>query len=197
MTALYTDIVRGLQSQPGTGREVAERHGICACTARALLRELHTVGILRVSGWRRVGNCGPLDRLFTTKPGEDVPPPLSTVGRPLLLKPPKRSRPRPAVIAFAALWEALHDPSTAHQIAEECGMGQQAIYRFLAHARSLRLVRVSGWVRIGVVPVALYALGSKADVPRPERMPNAAVKRRCRQRKAERVTMALLGGLAA
>lgn len=193
----YASVMRGLQLQGATAREIAIRHGWCDCSARHLLRQLHSLGLLHVAGWRRIGRRGPWDRVYGAGEGEDAPPPMTSKGKVGHLRPPKKIQPRPALIAFATLWNSLSEPSTAKQILEETGFGQQVLYRFFLHGRKIRAVRVAGWTRSGAQPVMLFALGSAPDVPRPLREPKILIQRRQRRRSRERAIVARLGHMSA
>ena len=194
---LYGSIVRRLEVKPATAREVAARHHLCEDASRYLLRQLLQAELLRVAGWERVGRAGVSDRVFGVGPEPSVQPPRTKHGAPGRGPVSYRRRIQPAVLSFITAWQALKEGGTAIDVAEETGIGPQAIYRFIAAMRKIRAVRVLDWEQHNCVLTAVYQLGSAPDKKRPPREAVGTVQRRARQkRRARDMTLQICGAVA-
>lgn len=179
---MYGTILHKLRGHPTTARGVARRHGLGPCSARATMRQFLELGLVRIVGYRRVGAAGVADRVFGVGAGPNAPPPL-TDGKPGRARPIRIGRVQPSIIAFAVLWRALEAPLCATEIADETGIGLQALYRFFNGMRAVAAVRIADWQSLpSAVPIGLYQLGRGPDAPRPTRATSAVVNRRRRAR---------------
>jgi predicted transcriptional regulator len=191
---LYARVVARLKI-PATARELATDIGITPCTALALTREMRSLGLLHVQGWRRVGSCGKPDRVYAFGLGEDAPAPLTNGGKPGKVAPPRKCRPRAAVIAFASMLSALETPMTTLDLAEECGIARATALEFLRVAHSVGLVGIAAWNPSGSLHAPAYALGVKKDKLKPQPESKPSICRRYRANLKARERNLVLSGL--
>lgn len=180
---------------PASSWGAADALGIWECTARGLLREFHTLGLVHVAGWARVGLHGVPTRLYLAGEGDDAPPPLTTLGAVCKTAIKSPMRPRAAVIAFASIWRALESPCSIAELAEETGVGAPALYRLMNYLRTQKIVGIGAWTICGSTRAAHYQRGVE-DARRPPRESNSKVAKRWRQRQKARKLNLVLGGLS-
>lgn len=191
---LYARMMAAL-TEPMTAREVATSVSATAGSTRVLLCELHGMGVIHVSGWKRVGKHGIWDRVYSPGDLPDAIAPLTTLGMPGKVAPPAKQRPRAAVITFASLWYSLAEPTSTKDLAEETGVSEQTAWRFIRFCRDLKLIGVKAWGHAGTTPVAYYALGAK-NKDKPRRETHSTISRRYRVKLKERERNLTLGQLS-
>jgi hypothetical protein len=191
---LYARVARRLQFR-ATPRELAVDLGITPCTALALTREMHGLGLLHVHAWKRVGASGKPDRVYAFGPGEDAKAPKRNNGQPGTAAAPVKHRPRAAVITFASMLAALETPTTTLDLVEECGIARATAFEFLKAAHSIRLVGIAAWNPSGSLHAPAYALGVTKDKIKPQPESKPVICRRYRKNAKARERHLVLGGL--
>jgi hypothetical protein len=104
---------------------------------------------------------------------------------------PKGSSGNPAIV-LKALKEL--GPMTNRELVEETGIASEnmGVILYKLRKKPKRMIRIAGWLDlphngINTRPLAQYAIGNNADVPKPPPLGHAQVSRRIRAQKRVRV----------
>lgn len=153
-------------------------------TVNDLTKRLAAAGLIYPGGWELSGTHWiPVWRIG------DKPHAPHPRGKALQKLPPRRE-----VVAFAALWNELQTPTTTSQLVEASGIDRITTGRIIKYARELRMVRIAGWMdQPGQGARApMFALGGRADEPKPPPRPMAELQREYQARVASRKQTSLL-----
>jgi hypothetical protein len=154
----YIDYTRLLLSLPGTSEDIANAVGSNKTTVARLMSCLWRLGLCHPGEVRKVKMHANKTAVWLLGNGEK--------GAGLRVKPAQR--PKAQQIAFASIWRALEDGSTAHGIAHECGASHVSVYKILGVLREAGRVHISTWESDAVGrPVAVWQLGMGRDAKKP------------------------------
>jgi hypothetical protein len=158
----YLLILRALRYGHLTIRQIEIGTGITYGALRHMVRNLRASKLIGVKRWTRVGR-GWL--------------PVYGLGVDEADEVPAMSKPMVACISLAVMLKALSKPTTAHELAEESGVGHGSVLRFLRVCKALRMAYVAEWHPMGGAykPTAHWKLGSKPDAPRPAPVPRPEI----------------------
>lgn len=176
-------VLRILQIEPMTIREVERVSKFSYGTLRHILPNLRAVGLIGVKRMVKDGRATL---------------PLYWAGKDECLNAPHKCKPKAVAISFETVINALQEPCTAMELVEETGLGHGPILRALKWLTACRVVYPCGWDRdIAGKPVQTYRLGSHVARSKPPALTRKEINRRFRERQAQRSTYQILERLAA
>lgn len=182
----YLDLARVMLALPATAVEVAQRVGMTERSTRLILRRLWAVKLVHPGATREVGKHRNITAVWL--PGDGKAAPGLFTSRAVAL--------RSNLIAFATLWRALQEGSTAHDLGDDNGLSHVSVYRMLKYLRERKQVHIGGFMRDALGrPVAIWVLGEGANAPRP-RAQNATVKSRLYRERKRLKALTMLGAAA-
>lgn len=175
----YASILRQLQIEPATAKQIVDRHSVHENTAREVLRCLHAMRLVHIANWvRRAAPANGYAAAWAFGVGNDARHPNPAYRR--ASTPSKHMR--STVITMAYVIRALTRPTSKADLGEISGVDQTTLRRFLAHGEDIGFVRVAKWAQgsAGGYPAALWALGSDPSEPRPQPISRPEIHRRYR-----------------
>lgn len=175
-------IYRLLMSGPKTNAEIAEALKCTVETARHFTYGMRAVRIIGLKGYRTVvRSLHPIYGL-----GQDECQKSGAVA--------SKFKPGARMIAFASLIRALQNPSTCADIAEETGIQEQTVNRFVAVARKHRIIHICGWVKRKNAgpPCRIFKIGNGFDARRPAPRGKSILNAESLKRKKQRMMAATL-----
>lgn len=159
----YATVLRALMDEPCTSRALSERISLRWATTMQVLQLMRHRKLVHISGWVQDCVSGPQSAVWSAGNGIDAPRPPGVYAR------TRRFEPRTEMRAFVNVMEALKEPITAKQLAEDSGVGYDAICPLIAHMRKLHLIYIAAWDQtLSVQPVAMFKLGHKRQADRPQ-----------------------------
>lgn len=175
----YATILAVLKCKPRTALGVGAAMSIREKSPRLILRQLHRLGLVHITGWRRAANKGPHSPVWSVGAGADVAPPVTFDG----LTSTNKLKGAPPLgveaITFAQVIRELGEPVSAQSLRHSVGITEKTVYRLIAHMRNLKLIYIASWdSTVAVVPVPLYTLGARHDAERPKPQSREEVLRR-------------------
>ncbi len=167
-----------------TDAAMVKRFGCNRRTVNDLTKRLAAGGLIHVGAWELSGSHWMPSWRIGDKP--HAPHPL---GKRLQKLPPKQE-----VTAFVALWEELQSPSTTQQLVDASGISRATVGAIINLARDLRMVRIADWQTSPGqgARAPMFALGGRADEPKPPPRPMAELQREYQARVASRKQTSLL-----
>jgi hypothetical protein len=152
---------------PCTFLDVMQRYECCKETARRVLANLHRVGVIHISDFRRCKDAGNGYRIvaavYSLGAGPDVPWPAD-------YRHPMRYRVSQTVNGVRTLLEVLQEsPRSMAELVEETGMQRKAITGIVQALRGAGIVRIADWARVRDFTAwhPIYGMGSR-DKPKPK-----------------------------
>jgi len=170
----YASIVRETQKGPVHAVDLVERMGLCRDTARKILTRLHELGVVSIASWVVIKPARTAIPVYRYGSFDDAP---GISGKPggWVRQPMALHNRLPELTHFVTILRALEEPITLPKLCKEVGSRHSNILPLIKHAKKIKLVRVAEWDRTRNGPVAMYAIGSGTDVPRPAPMSSKEV----------------------
>lgn len=178
----WANFLRRIQIAPYTTAELMGHEVTCHNTVRVLMRRMHAVRLIHIGGWQaREVKCKGYSAIWHFGAGQDVPYPDGKAPN----QPRRAKNIISGMVAFAALMQALEDPTTKADLQDATGLSEETIRVFLEHARTIGLVRIAEWqaTQGDGYPAAMWQIGDAPDKRRPKPMPRAKVQRVARERR--------------
>lgn len=167
--ASFADYAQIMLALPGTLSEISERCRMGRQPVARALKTLHRMEQVHIASVQKRAGTGHPMNVWADGPGQDAAAVRS------------RPRPIPSLIAFATMWQALREGGTLVGMAQETGISRVSLSRVISANQSR--FHVCAWDRSKRgTPVAVWCLGRRPDVPRPEPKTRAEVSREARQR---------------
>lgn len=188
----YIALLGHLSQGPATAMEIGRAVGVQALSIRSTLRRMLSLRLVHVDSIIAGPRNAPTMRWAAGAGPVTAAPCCAPM------------QPRAELISFAALLRALAEPMSAAELADTTGTSRNNLYRALPLLRQAGLIRIAEWqVRLhGGSPLALHALGSGPDAPRPKPLPRKLIQKRSRDARLSRqrqaaVSRALCGASGA
>jgi hypothetical protein len=180
----YAALMAHLSANPSTALEIVGVCGLCPSNSRRVMRELHALGLIHVSGWKRPHVHCAWCRVYSAGSRPDVAPPALKTGEDAsLYKAQSNGVIRRQVQLFARFWNGLRMEISAIKLSERSDLSLGATRRLLEQCRALGLVRIGRWRWQSQRPVARYVLGSYPDAKRPPATPKSVLSARARAKR--------------
>lgn len=196
----YARVLAEIKTEPKTHEQVSAASGRGKQTMREILWRLEHLRIVHVVEWRRPEKLRSLmAAAFVLGEGESAPYPnalkRATPGSELA-----RNNPRPELIAFATIINALRNGATRAELHRQTGVAHHNIARLLRELRANGLLHIGAWeVRDSTAgkPSEVLQFGPGKDAPRPKTLTAKQKQDRYRMRRRQRTaTLRIVGAIA-
>lgn len=181
----YANILRLLERTPSTAPEVAAITKTTPSAIREVLRRMESLGLIHAIAWVP-SKKGPHRAMYSFRRGSPQPYP----GIRRACKSTGWNY-RPELVAFANTIRALIEgPMTEQDLHELSGQSRTTLRYLMRHCKSIGLVHIAEWHKDdGRTPSPMWAIGNKADAPRPKPRPLIDLWREARQRESAKAEM--------
>jgi hypothetical protein len=197
---LYAEMVARIWRCPMTAAEISFELQMRTWSVLQVLRRLHHAKLVHACAWKRESAKGPLAPVFTFGSAADVEHPSGPRRGSIAAHWSTAPKPHIELLAFVQAVRSLREPIAVKDLCDAVGAAEGPIGRLVRHMRELGMVRIAAWDQAPArVPIALYALGTMRDAPRPKRQDRADIARAYRARRsalvrARRLSQALVTG---
>jgi predicted transcriptional regulator len=185
----YASIIRLVQLEPRTSRQLAERMNVSLLFMRRILNRLHDLKVVYIAEYRKEYTCGAPVPVFAFGDKPDARPSCNPPG--VQRKPLGRSTTLPELAHAVHMLRLLDEPIVQGDLAEAVGSSYGNVAKFLQHCRRIGLVRIGEWKTRdgGGAPAPMYVLGGGRDAPRPTVQSRYEIEKRYRARRRAREAM--------
>jgi hypothetical protein len=183
----YANILAVLRHRPSTATQVATTIATSERTTKQVLVRMVELEIAHVTSWEH--KLRAYIPVYGFGPGDSAPYPGKK--RPHRVRN-ARNNFRPDLLAFSNVIKALIEgPTTKPDLHDLSGLNPVTVRLLINHCRQIKLIYIADWfqrTQAAGPPSPMYAVGSKADKPRPLPQSNTencrryGLKRRARER---------------
>ncbi|MEY2875260.1 MAG: hypothetical protein RLZZ373_2631 [Pseudomonadota bacterium] len=167
----YVDMLNAVRMRQQTAQSVAANVGVIDATAASIMWRMADLGLVHEIRWtdNRRG-WGDLVPIYAFGPGPRVPNP-NKVDRHRV----SRHTLRTELVALSHLMRALIEgPHSISELVDICGITRTSVAKLVKHCRAIKMVRIADWeTPASCQRIAMYAIGSAKDEPKPQRQTNA------------------------
>lgn len=185
----YASIIRLVQLEPRTSRQLAERMKVSLLIMRRILNRLRDLKVVYISGYRKEFTRGAPVPVYAFGVQPDATPLCDPPG--VRRKPLGRSTSLPELVHTVHMLGLLVEPVMQGDLAAAAGSSYGNVAKFLQHCRRIGLVRIGEWKTRdgGGAPAPMYVLGSGPDMRRPSVQSRYEIEKRYRERRRAREAM--------
>lgn len=179
----YVSILRNLQLTPMTAEALAIKHGLTRDRAYRVLNGLHAVKLVRVKDWAPHPT---LPQRFSAVWAFGGQPDAAHPSSAYVARAEASNNLGPTVITLSYLLREMVRSTCKSQLIAATGTDAQMIAKLLAHGESIGFCYVSRWELKQGGATAMWRLGDRPSVPKPEPKSRSTIYRESYQRRKVR-----------